>query len=163
MLDFQGCKICGIGAFRRTKRWEAHIWDEKKQVYLGGFDVEEHAGKLDPNLNIAQKCQPGCSKTRSICGLPGKAHDVMALKCRGSSSALNFGLEEYEEMLTMLPQISKVHKRLPLCQWHRNSSPDLPFASLALPASNHTSLKVEHYIIPERGWPEWKDDENGTK
>lgn len=29
---------------RRTKRWEAHIWDDKKQVYLGGFDVEEHAG-----------------------------------------------------------------------------------------------------------------------
>ena len=29
---------------RRTKRWEAHIWDEKKQVYLGGFDIEEHAG-----------------------------------------------------------------------------------------------------------------------
>ena len=29
---------------RRTKRWEAHIWDDKKQVYLGGFDIEEHAG-----------------------------------------------------------------------------------------------------------------------
>ena len=31
---------------RRTKRWEAHIWDDKKQVYLGGFDIEEHAGLL---------------------------------------------------------------------------------------------------------------------
>jgi hypothetical protein len=32
-------------ARRRTKRWEAHIWDDKKQVYLGGFDIEEHAGE----------------------------------------------------------------------------------------------------------------------
>lgn len=33
-----------LATHRRTKRWEAHIWDDKKQVYLGGFDVEEHAG-----------------------------------------------------------------------------------------------------------------------
>lgn len=38
----------------------------------------------------------------------GKAHDVMALKCRGPSSPLNFGLEEYDELLPMLPSLSKV-------------------------------------------------------
>ena len=38
----------------------------------------------------------------------GKAHDVMALKCRGPGSPLNFGLEEYEELLPMLPNLSKV-------------------------------------------------------
>ena len=32
------------GLRRRTRRWEAHIWDAKKQVYLGGYDSEEHAG-----------------------------------------------------------------------------------------------------------------------
>ena len=26
--------FCG----RRTKRYEAHIWDERQQRYLGGFD-----------------------------------------------------------------------------------------------------------------------------
>lgn len=31
---------------RRTRRWEAHIWDAKKQVYLGGYDSEEHAGAV---------------------------------------------------------------------------------------------------------------------
>ena len=41
---------------RRTKRWEAHIWADKKQVYLGGFVNEARAGA---------------------------AHDVMAIKCRG--------------------------------------------------------------------------------
>ncbi|KAK9915253.1 hypothetical protein WJX75_006763 [Coccomyxa subellipsoidea] len=73
-------KYRGVTRHRRTKRWEAHIWDDKKQVYLGGFDVEEHAGK---------------------------AHDVMALKCRGPNSPLNFALEEYDELLPMLPSLSK--------------------------------------------------------
>lgn len=39
---------------RRTKRWEAHIWDDKKQVYLGGFDVEEHAGIPAINLSCCR-------------------------------------------------------------------------------------------------------------
>ena len=38
---------------RRTKRWEAHIWDDKKQVYLGGFDVEEHAGDHQCMLTLS--------------------------------------------------------------------------------------------------------------
>ena len=33
---------------------------------------------------------------------------MMALKCRGPGSPLNFGLEEYEELLPMLPNLSKV-------------------------------------------------------
>ena len=38
----------------------------------------------------------------------GKSHDVMALKCRGPNSPLNFALEEYDELLPMLPSLSKV-------------------------------------------------------
>ena len=45
------------------------------------------------------------------CRLPflraGKAHDVMALKCRGQGSPLNFGLDEYGDLVPMLPQLSK--------------------------------------------------------
>ena len=29
---------------RRTKRWEAHVWLDKKQVYLGGFDQVREGG-----------------------------------------------------------------------------------------------------------------------
>jgi hypothetical protein len=32
----------------------------------------------------------------------------MALKCRGPASPLNFALDEYEELLPMLPNLSKV-------------------------------------------------------
>ncbi len=43
-----------------------------------------------------------CSPLRA-----GKAHDVMALKCRGQGSPLNFGLDEYGDLVPMLPQLSK--------------------------------------------------------
>lgn len=33
---------------------------------------------------------------------------MMALKCRGPNSPLNFALEEYDELLPMLPSLSKV-------------------------------------------------------
>ena len=48
---------------RRTGKWEAHVWHTKKQVYLGGFDWEEHAAK---------------------------AHDIMTLKVRGPEAAVSF-------------------------------------------------------------------------
>ncbi|KAK9815855.1 hypothetical protein WJX72_010809 [[Myrmecia] bisecta] len=70
----------GVTSHRRTKRWEAHIWDDKKQVYLGGFDVEKHAGK---------------------------AHDIMALKCRADVSPTNYSQDEYVDLLPLLPRLSK--------------------------------------------------------
>ena len=48
----------------------------------------------------------------------GKAHDVMALKCRGPNSPLNFALEEYDELLPMLPSLSKV------CLHDQSAAPD---------------------------------------
>ena len=35
----------GVTQHRRTKRWEAHVWDKGKQVYLGGFESEHRAGR----------------------------------------------------------------------------------------------------------------------
>lgn len=41
----------------------------------------------------------------------GKAHDVMALKCRGADSPLNFAMDEYAELLPMLAKLSKARLR----------------------------------------------------
>jgi hypothetical protein len=51
---------------RRTGKWEAHVWHSKKQVYLGGFDWEEHAAK---------------------------AHDIMTLKVRGPAAEVRMRRE----------------------------------------------------------------------
>lgn len=54
---------------------QAHIWDAKKQVYLGGFDSEVAAAK---------------------------AHDVMAVKTRGPKTLINFKVAVYAELLPFL-------------------------------------------------------------
>ena len=57
----------------------------------------------------------------------GKAHDVMALKCRGEGSPLNFGVDEYGDLVPMLPQLSKARLCMttlpdigtaPKARWH---------------------------------------------
>lgn len=56
----------------RTQRWEAHIWQEGKQIYLGGFDAEEQAAL---------------------------AYDLAALKFRGPDAQINFDISNYEQEL----------------------------------------------------------------
>lgn len=53
-------KQCGV-----TLRWESHIWVKElgRQVYLGGYEHEEHAAE---------------------------AYDVAALKCKGFRVKTNF-------------------------------------------------------------------------
>ena len=48
---------------RRTQRFEAHIWIDKKQIYLGAYHSAVQAAR---------------------------GHDVMALRCKGEDAALNF-------------------------------------------------------------------------
>ncbi|KAL3137596.1 hypothetical protein ABBQ38_004877 [Trebouxia sp. C0009 RCD-2024] len=74
----------GVTQHKRTKKWEAHLWDERHQVYLGGFDCEEDAAR---------------------------AHDVMALKCRGKQSTTNYDRKDYEELLPQLEKLSKDNVR----------------------------------------------------
>ena len=40
-----GGRYRGVTKHKRTQRYEAHIWQCKKQLYLGGFDSEVLAAK----------------------------------------------------------------------------------------------------------------------
>lgn len=53
-------------------RWEAHIWVKElgRQVYLGGYEHEEHAAE---------------------------AYDVAALKCKGFRVKTNFDADRYAQ------------------------------------------------------------------
>ena len=65
----------GVTCYKRTGRWEAHIWEGGKQLHLGSFDTAEEAGK---------------------------AYDRAVIVCRGLSSVTNFPAETYAENSTLL-------------------------------------------------------------
>ncbi|KAI3938371.1 hypothetical protein MKW98_015270 [Papaver atlanticum] len=70
----------GVTFYRRTGRWESHIWDCGKQVYLGGFDTA-HAAAI--------------------------AYDRAAIKFRGTEADINFSLDDYQDDLKQMTNLTK--------------------------------------------------------
>ncbi|KAK9916825.1 hypothetical protein WJX75_007474 [Coccomyxa subellipsoidea] len=70
----------GVTHHCRTQRWEAHIWQEGKQIYLGGFDAEEQAAL---------------------------AYDLAALKFRGPDAQINFDISNYQQELLHFNDVTK--------------------------------------------------------
>lgn len=70
----------GVTYYRRTGRWESHIWDCGKQVYLGGFDTAHAAAR---------------------------AYDRAAIKFRGVDADINFSLEDYQDDLKQMGNLTK--------------------------------------------------------
>ncbi|KAL5713998.1 AP-2 complex subunit beta [Ranunculus cassubicifolius] len=70
----------GVTFYRRTGRWESHIWDCGKQVYLGGFDTAHAAAR---------------------------AYDRAAIKFRGVEADINFTLDDYEDDLKQMTNLTK--------------------------------------------------------
>ncbi|GMI86462.1 FLOWER 1, FLORAL MUTANT 2, APETALA 2 [Hibiscus trionum] len=70
----------GVTFYRRTGRWESHIWDCGKQVYLGGFDTAYAAAR---------------------------AYDRAAIKFRGVEADINFSIQDYEEDLKQMSNLTK--------------------------------------------------------
>ncbi|ESQ31202.1 hypothetical protein EUTSA_v10004742mg [Eutrema salsugineum] len=70
----------GVTFYRRTGRWESHIWDCGKQVYLGGFDTAHAAAR---------------------------AYDRAAVKFRGVDADINFDIEDYVEDFKQMSNLTK--------------------------------------------------------
>ncbi|KAB2068017.1 hypothetical protein ES319_A08G001600v1 [Gossypium barbadense] len=70
----------GVTFYRRTGRWESHIWDCGKQVYLGGFDTAHAAAR---------------------------AYDRAAIKFRGVDADINFSVSDYEEDMKQMKNLCK--------------------------------------------------------
>ncbi|KAG5553787.1 hypothetical protein RHGRI_011605 [Rhododendron griersonianum] len=70
----------GVTFYRRTGRWESHIWDCGKQVYLGGFDTAHAAARV---------------------------YDRAAIKFRGPDADINFNISDYDEDFKQLKNLTK--------------------------------------------------------
>ncbi|XP_071704308.1 AP2-like ethylene-responsive transcription factor ANT [Rutidosis leptorrhynchoides] len=80
----------GVTRHRWTGRYEAHLWDNSckkegqsrkgRQVYLGGYDMEERAAR---------------------------AYDLAALKYWGPATHINFPLENYEQEVLEMKNMSR--------------------------------------------------------
>ncbi|CAK9155118.1 unnamed protein product [Ilex paraguariensis] len=70
----------GVTFYRRTGRWESHIWDCGKQVYLGGFDTDQDAAR---------------------------AFDRAAIKFRGVEADINFNISDYEQDMKQMGDLTK--------------------------------------------------------
>ncbi|XP_024038547.1 floral homeotic protein APETALA 2 [Citrus clementina] len=70
----------GVTFYRRTGRWESHIWDSGKQVYLGGFDTAPDAARV---------------------------YDLAAIRFRGLDAEINFSIDDYREDLKYMNTYTK--------------------------------------------------------
>ncbi|XP_074366197.1 ethylene-responsive transcription factor RAP2-7-like isoform X1 [Apium graveolens] len=70
----------GVTFYRRTGRWESHIWDCGRQVYLGGFDTAHAAAR---------------------------AYDRAAVKFRGPGADINFTATDYEDDIKQTKDLTK--------------------------------------------------------
>ena len=73
-------KYRGVAVHRWTGRWESHIWENGKQLYLGSFETEEKAAR---------------------------AYDKAAIKLKKENAVLNFDLEDYKDIVESLAEMTK--------------------------------------------------------
>ncbi|KAK4368426.1 hypothetical protein RND71_012218 [Anisodus tanguticus] len=88
----------GVTFYRRTGRWESHIWDCGKQVYLDESDIGERGFIFIGYIYVG-----GFDTAHAA----ARAYDRAAIKFRGVDADINFTLEDYDEDLKQMSNLTK--------------------------------------------------------
>ncbi|URD77670.1 AP2 domain containing protein [Musa troglodytarum] len=103
----------GVTFYRRTGRWESHIWDCGKQIYLG--KISTSFAYYDLRSLIVFALGFNCCVSvwlESVGGFDtahaaARAYDRAAIKFRGLDADINFNLSDYEEDLKQMKNLTK--------------------------------------------------------
>nr|XP_009396263.1 PREDICTED: AP2-like ethylene-responsive transcription factor TOE3 isoform X1 [Musa acuminata subsp. malaccensis]XP_018679984.1 PREDICTED: AP2-like ethylene-responsive transcription factor TOE3 isoform X1 [Musa acuminata subsp. malaccensis] len=109
----------GVTFYRRTGRWESHIWDCGKQVYLGMYEPRfrqnsEAFERFDFVLDRVRNelLLIACHVNVFVGGFDtayaaARAYDRAAIKFRGLDADINFSLDDYEEDIKQMGNVTK--------------------------------------------------------
>lgn len=116
-----GAPARGVTHHIRTQRYEAHLWENGKQIYLGGYDSSEMAAL---------------------------AFDLAALRYRGKNTALNYDFGWYERMY---PQLMEYTPEAVIAGLRRHSKGESVQSSIFKGVTRHQKGRWEARIGQTQG------------
>ena len=126
----------GVTCYKRTGKWEAHIWDDGKQIHLGSFVTPEEAAAVYDRAGIAFR---GAKATTNF---PAENYDKDELLLR-----FQMGLVSKDELVKLLRGCSLTGKRAPRAETRGVPAPPMRATGPLPLAGTHVPTPAELQLL----------------